>query len=95
MDPEQALVWAETVRAERERLVNDVSNGSVSLAEVFDRASVDPQVAMVKALVVLEALVGSGKVIARRTMAGLGVDETVQIGELDATARAALIEAFA
>lgn len=95
MDTEQALAWAETVRAARGRLVDEVSNGSVSLAEVFDRALVDPEVAMVKVLVVLEALGGSGKVIARRTMAGLGVPEAVQIGELDAGARRALIEAFA
>ena len=94
MDTEQALLWAETVRSTRERLVADVRSGSVTLVDVLGRASVDPQIAMINALVVLEALVGSGKVIARRTMAALELPETVQLGELDATARTAVIEAF-
>ncbi len=91
---ETALSWAEQVRAVRVQVVDEASRGSATLRDILDRAVTDPDVAVIKALVVLEVLPGSGKIIARRTMASLGLDEAVPFGGLDDAQRDQLVAAF-
>lgn len=86
---------AESLRATRQRVLSDLATGELTLTSLFEEASADSDVAMIRTLAVLESVPGWGKVAVRRTMAALGVGERVALGDLDDAQRERLVEAFA
>ncbi|MGH9136254.1 MAG: integration host factor, actinobacterial type [Acidimicrobiales bacterium] len=97
LSPEQraaALEKAAAARRARAELKERLKMGSVSLPELFDRASSDDTVGKMKVLAVLEALPGVGKVKARRTMEEIGIAETRRVRGLGKQQREALLNAF-
>ncbi len=79
LSPEQraaALEKAAAARKARAELKERLKMGSVTLAELLDKADTDDNIGKMKVLSVLESLPGVGKVKARRTMETLGISET-------------------
>jgi ribosomal protein S13 len=68
--------------------------GSVTFAELLERAAEDPTVAGMKVYAVLSSLPGTGKVKAKRTMETFGIAETRRLRGLGDRQRAALLDAF-
>ena len=68
--------------------------GSLSLAEVFDRAEDDKVVASTKVFAVLISLPGFGKIKAKRLMEDLGIAENRRVRGLGDRQRAKLLEFF-
>lgn len=85
----------EAVRAHREAFLTEVSSGTVSSADVFERASRDPVVASMKVLPAIENLPDSGKVQTRRAFEEVGIEEDALIGDVAAAAIVALPDAMA
>ncbi len=82
------------VKAHRAAFVSELKTGSVVLAEVFARASVDPVLSAMKVLPAIEALPETGKVSTRRAFGELGIDEAALISDVPATAIDALPSAI-
>jgi hypothetical protein len=97
LTPEQRQAALEKA-AEARRVRSDVKNrlkmGSITLAELLERADGDPVVAKIKVLAVLESLPGVGKVTARRTMEDIGIAESRRLSGLGPQQRKSLLEAF-
>lgn len=91
---EQALAKAAAARRARAELKEKLKMGSVTLAELLERAAEDDHVAGMKVLAVIESLPGVGKVKARRTMDEVGIAETRRVRGLGEQQRRALLEAF-
>lgn len=71
-------------------LINEIANGSLSVAQVMSMGDDDQTyVYVVKAL---EAVPGIGKVRARRILEELGVGEQMRLGDLSASQRERVIE---
>lgn len=97
LTPEQrraALEKATEARRVRSDVKSRLKMGSITLAELLDRADEDEVVAKIKVLAVLESLPGVGKVTARRTMERFGISETRRLSGLGVHQRAALLDAF-
>lgn len=69
--------------------------GSISLAEVFEKAESDDVVGKLKVLALLESLPGVGKVKARRKMDEIGISDTRRVRGLGEQQRKALLSEFA
>jgi hypothetical protein len=82
---------ARRTRAEMKELLR---TGSLTLAEVLDRADGDDIVAGTKVAAVLQSLPGLGKVKAKRTMEELGIAENRTIRGLGSNQRAQLRDRF-
>ena len=91
---ESALVRAESLRSTREATIGQLASGQCSLAEVFERATVEPDVGVIRALAILESMPGWGKVAVRRAMAALDVGATVALADLDGAQRDRILAAF-
>lgn len=85
---------AVAARQERARLKEDLKAGSVSLADVFERATRDEVVAGTKMLTVLESLPAVGKVKARRTMDTIGIAHSRRVRGVGEHQREKLLAAF-
>ncbi len=92
LDREAALEWVEADVATRGEVLESLRSGREELSDVLELAKVDEHVGRIRVLKVVEALPGMGKVVCRRMLADLGVDEATPLAEVDA---AALIAAFA
>ena len=68
--------------------------GSLTLAEVFDKAEKDDVVGKLKVLALLESLPGVGKVKARRKMEEIGISDTRRVRGLGEQQRKALLADF-
>ena len=90
----QALAKAAEARRTRAELKELLRTGSLSLAEVLDRADGDDIVAGTKVASLLQALPGLGKVKAKRTMEELGIAENRTIRGLGSNQRAQLLDRF-
>lgn len=66
--------------------------GSLSLAQLLERAESDEIVGKMKVLSVLESLPGIGKVKARRIMAEVGVADSRRVQGLGSVQRQRLLE---
>lgn len=88
-----ALEWASGFRARRERLREDLSCGSTTLAQLLARADTSDDGA-VRILFVLESLPGAGKVSTRRRLAGMGLAPTTPLRDLDAEERSGVLAEF-
>ncbi|HZD66965.1 MAG TPA: integration host factor, actinobacterial type [Acidimicrobiales bacterium] len=94
LSPEQrqaALDKAADARRQRAELKEKLKMGSISLAQVLDRANGDETVGKMKVLAVLESLPGLGKVKARRLMDEVGIAESRRVQGLGANQREALL----
>jgi hypothetical protein len=97
LSPDQrqaALEKAAEARRARAELKERLKMGSVSLAELFERAKSDEVVGKLKVLALLESLPGIGKVKARRVMEDIGISETRRVQGLGEQQRKALLAAF-
>lgn len=89
-----ALRKAAEVRRIRADVKERLKSGALTLAQLLDAAATDEVIGKTKALTVLEALPGVGKITARRAMADIGIAETRRIRGLGEQQRAALLAAF-
>lgn len=89
-----ALSEAARQRRTREATVDDLRHGRSELADVLARAALEPEVGAIKIVKLVEAVPGVGKVMARRTLADLGVAEDLRAGELGAARSAGLVGAL-
>lgn len=97
LTPEQraeALAKAAAARSARARLKAELKDGSVTLAQVLERAKSDELVAKTKVEAVLVSLPGVGKVRAQQAMEQLGISPTRRLAGLGDNQRAALLERF-
>ena len=85
--------WAAGFRARREELRRELAAGTLTLADVLDRAD-DTDDGAVKLLFVLESLPGAGKVATRRRLAQLDLPETAPVRSLSAEQRRTVLEEF-
>jgi hypothetical protein len=90
-----ALQKAAKVRRERADVKEKLKLGSLTLAELLDKAEGDETVGKMKVLSVLESLPGLGKVKARRLMDTVGISESRRLQGLGAKQRADLLKATA
>jgi hypothetical protein len=91
---ERARGWADSARAARHAVRDELSTGRISLAELLGRAHEDELVGQVKLLWALESLPGARKVDTRRTLAAMGLDDALRLGALDHPTTTALLAAF-
>jgi hypothetical protein len=97
LTPEQrkaALQKAAEARRARAELKELLRTGSLSLAEVLDRAESDEIVAGTKVSAILMSMPGLGKVKAKRLMEANGIAENRRIRGLGQRQRAALLDRF-
>jgi hypothetical protein len=78
-DRQAALAKAAEARRQRAALKEELKEGKLSLADVFDQAESDPVVAGTKILVILESLPGNGKVKSRRDLESCGIAESRRV----------------
>ncbi|MCC6435710.1 MAG: integration host factor, actinobacterial type [Acidimicrobiia bacterium] len=90
-----ALEKAAEARRVRAELKERLKMGSISLAEVFEKAESDDVVGKLKVLALLESLPGVGKVKARRKMDEIGISDTRRVRGLGEQQRKALLSEFA
>ena len=83
---------ARRVRAEVKELLK---LGSLSFAELLDRADEDDLIGGIKVASVLSSLPGTGKVKAKRMMEAMGIADNRRLRGLGARQRAALLDEFA
>lgn len=89
-----ALRKAAAVRRARAELKERLKMGSLTLAELFERAATDDVIGKTKALTIIESLPGVGKIKARRAMADIGIAESRRVRGLGEQQRAALLATF-
>ena len=91
---EAVLAWAAAARIRRDEVVASVAGGQTDLATVLaDRHA--PLVEPIKLVVVVQAVPGVGKVLARRTLSLLGLEDHRLADVTDAQAAALLAEVSA
>jgi hypothetical protein len=89
-----ALAKAAEVRRTRAELKQLLKTGSVTFAELLDRAAEDEVVAGMKVNTVLSSMPGTGKVKAKRLMVTHGIAESRRLRGLGDRQRAALLDTF-
>lgn len=89
-----ALVKAAEARRARAEMKELLRTGSLSLADVLDRAEHDEIVANTKVFAVLTSLPGLGKIKAKRLMEDLEIAENRRIRGLGDRQRAKLLDIF-
>jgi hypothetical protein len=89
-----ALVKAAAARRTRAEVKELLRTGSLSFAEVLDRADTDDVVAGIKVSSLLVALPGMGKIKAKRLMEEYGIAENRRIRGLGTRQRATLLSRF-
>ena len=72
----------DAVKEHRAAFVAELKTGSLSIANVFERAASEPVLADMKVLPAIEAIPGNKKVSTRRAFGELGISETALIGEV-------------
>ena len=92
---EAALVKAAAARRERAEIKALLKTGSLTLAEVFERADSDDIVAGTKVYPLLASMPRMGKVKAKRLMEEQGIAENRKIRGLGVRQRQLLLDAFA
>ncbi len=89
-----ALVKAAAARRTRAEIKELLRTGSLSLAEVLDRAETDDVVAGIKVSSLLVAVPGMGKIKAKRLMEEHGIAENRRIRGLGSRQRSTLLSHF-
>lgn len=89
-----ALVKAAEARRVRAEMKELLKTGSLTLAEVFDRAETDEIVAGTKIYAILTSLPGVGKIKAKRLLDEHDIAENRRIRGLGSRQRAVLLDLF-
>ena len=89
-----ALQKAAEARRIRAELKERLKMGSVTLAQLLEKADADEIVGKLKVLALLESLPGIGKVKARRLMEEVGISESRRVRGLGEQQRKALLAEF-
>ena len=79
----EALDWAAAARARRDRVRDELRDGTTSLGDVLAGRLDDPELGVVRLLWVLESVPGARKVDTRRRLVELGVDASSPLSMLD------------
>jgi hypothetical protein len=98
LSPEQrqaALQKAAEARRARAEIKERLKMGTLSLAELLERADSDEVIGKMKVISVLESLPGIGKVKARRIMDEVGVADSRRVQGLGSVQRQRLLEELA
>ncbi|MDH4118632.1 MAG: integration host factor [Acidimicrobiia bacterium] len=91
---ERALARAAEARRSRAEVKELLKTGSLTFAELLERAELDDLIGGLKVESVLASMPGNGKVKAKRMMEALGIADNRRIRGLGGKQRAALLEAF-
>lgn len=89
-----ALARAAEARRTRAEIKELLKTGSLTLAEVLDRAEEDPLVAGTKAQAIILSMPGMGKIATKRLMEDIGIAENRTLRGLGSRQRAQLLERF-
>ena len=86
-DPKYESLFASIaeVKAQRASFLQELGTGSLTLAEMFERACSEPVLASMKVLPAVEALPETGKVSTRRAFGDLGISEAGLIRDVSAS----------
>ncbi len=87
-----ALKKAAEARKQRAEIKEKLKLGSVTLAELLDKAPTDELVGKMKVSTVLESLPGIGKVRSKKIMDSIGIKETRRLQGLGVKQKQALLE---
>lgn len=91
----QALAKAAAARRQRAEMKELLRTGSLTLAEVFDKADTDDIVAGTKVVAVLQSMPGLGKIGTKRLLESLGIPDNRRIRGLGSRQRQSLLDHFA
>jgi hypothetical protein len=97
LSPEQraeTLEKAQAARQARKRLLEQIRNGELTIAQVLDRGKNDPVVAKTKVTALVQAVPGYGPAKAASVMAEAQIVESRRVGGLGARQRGALVDAL-
>jgi hypothetical protein len=89
-----ALARAAQARRIRAEIKELLKTGSLSLAEVLDKAADDPLVAGTRVQAIIVSMPGMGKIATKRLMEEIGIAENRTLKGLGSNQRAALLERF-
>lgn len=89
-----AVSWARMARDVRHGCRTALRNATTTLPEVLEHAGTDEYVGRLTLLWVLESLPGAGKVETRRRLAGLGLDGSTMLRDLDRSTSVVLLDEF-
>jgi hypothetical protein len=78
-----ACSTARSLRVYRDWIIDEVTSGSMSMADLLEEADSDERLGTVKVVVLAQVVPGVGKVRSRRAMARLGIAEDARWGELE------------
>jgi hypothetical protein len=78
-----AHLWARKMRSERDRLIEEVASGAMTLDGLFAERAAGVWCDMVKVVVLAQKVPGVGKVRSRRAMGQLCIGEDARFGEID------------
>jgi hypothetical protein len=92
VDRDAALAWAATEVAVRGEVLEALRAGRTTLADVLVRAAHVEHIGRIRVLKAVEAVPGMGKVVCRRLLVALGIDETTPLAAVDATALVPAVE---
>ncbi len=89
-----ALARAAEARRVRAEVKELLKMGTLTLAELFERAEEDDLIGGIKVAAVLSSMPGTGKVKAKRLMEALGIADNRRLRGLGDKQRAALLDEF-
>ena len=89
-----ALARAAKARRIRAEIKELLKTGSLSLAEVLEKADGDPLVAGTRVQAIIVSMPGMGKIATKRLMEEIGIAENRTLKGLGSNQRAALLERF-
>ena len=89
---DEVLARVAKLRNDLESVISGVAAGSVTLAQVFERSSVDAVCGFVYLVKIAESVPGIGKVRARRVLEEFGLGERTRVSEVSASVRDSLVK---
>lgn len=90
----RAAQWAARARQVRYECRSSLRSGETTLADVVARSGSEELIGRIKLLWILESLPGAGKVTTRRSLASLGIDETMSLNQLDESTLQRVLDGF-
>lgn len=91
-DERRAIIErARTIRSEMSSVQVNVANGSLTLADSLSTKDAQAAVNRLYVVKLLESLPEVGKVLARRVLSEIGIDEKCRVADLQQSQRALLI----
>lgn len=91
----EALAKAAAARRQRAEMKELLRTGSLTLAEVFEKAETDDIVAGTKIVAILQSMPGLGKIGTKRLLEALDIADNRRVRGLGSRQRESLLEHFA